>query len=78
MGKDWTSLTFSIDGKVYKVKTSYNNLLKNGWVINSSGMDNDQLKPNEITFDSIVGWLLPHCRTCCVCKFVRVCQRTDR
>lgn len=53
MGKDWTSLTFSIDGEVYKVKTSYSSLLKNGWFIKPNGLDSEKLKPNEITFESI-------------------------
>lgn len=50
---DWKSLSFGLDGKVYKLKNFYSDFKENGWTMDTSGFDSDTLDSMYKTFSTI-------------------------
>ena len=50
---DWKSLSFGIDGQIYKLKNFYSDFSQNGWTMDTSGFESDTLDSMYKTFSTI-------------------------
>ncbi len=50
---DWKSLSFGLDGKIYKLKNFYSDFKENGWTMDTSGFESDTLDSMYKTFSTI-------------------------